>query len=384
MLSGGNNQPPSSPPPSPSPGRGGNGGSGGSSGSSGNEGRSDSQQPVLKRTVVRPGGAVDGADSAFVTDRLTTLTHELANLLDGSMRCLSLARRTSILRSASAALASTQAGAQASNVNLASLNGHAADNNLDAEPDLDLIRRHLETVHSALQQMAHLVKSSMSGFTPGLMAPINLSMGSCGALGDAVRHAVEVMQPVALDHHIRLVVDVDPRLSDIPAGPVYTVVSSGVRNAIESIQRAWAQTNDNSEDGTTPFHTNRRADRRSPAPIDRLGERGVVHILASLDEGVTPEQVLLEIIDDGEGPPSGLQGGTDKLFEFGVSSKPRGGGVGLAVTQDVINELGGSVSLRKRQRNERTADTGHSARPGAVLSVRFPCPPSADPATGDR
>lgn len=322
MYSGGNEQPPT-PPPSPSPGR-------------------EPQQPVLRRTVVRPGTAVDGADSAFASDRLTALTHELANLLDGSLRCLSLARRAALRTGAAAGAAPTLRRIEP-----------AFAEACQPEPDLELIRRHIETVHMALQQMAHLVKSSMSGFTPGLLAPVNLSLGSCGALADAVRHAVDVMQPLAQEHRVRLVCDVDHRLGEIPAGPVYTVVSSGVRNAIESIHRAWSS--------------------RSQASSSAAEERGVVHVIARLDDGVTPEQVAIEIIDDGEGPPESAQGDTDKLFEFGVSTKPQGRGIGLAVTRDVIHELGGTASLRKRRRDDPTQ------RPGAVLSVRYPCPPAANP-----
>ncbi|MBX3386232.1 MAG: HAMP domain-containing histidine kinase [Phycisphaeraceae bacterium] len=312
---------------------------------------------------MRPGAVVDGLDSAFVTDRLSALTHELANLLDGSLRCVSLARRE--------AVRTAHAGAGAVSPERFVLPN--AQNERSEEPDLDLIRRHLETVHVALVQMSQLVRSSMSGFTPGLMAPVNLSLGSCGSLADAVRHAVDVMQPLANDQHIRLVCDVDHRLGEIPAGPVYTVVSSGVRNAIESIQRASGASM--SEAGS--------AHRGAGAGE---GERGVVHVLARLDDGVTPEQVLIEILDDGEGPIRGADGSTDQLFEFGVSTKPRGTGIGLAVTRDVIHELGGSVTLRRRRRDEtRANDHDDPARPGAVLAVRFPCPPavSGDADTGD-
>ncbi|MFN7022338.1 MAG: hypothetical protein ACK4WH_13555, partial [Phycisphaerales bacterium] len=40
---------------------------------------------VLRRTLVKPAGIVpDPVDSAYVSNRLTALTHELANLLEGS------------------------------------------------------------------------------------------------------------------------------------------------------------------------------------------------------------------------------------------------------------------------------------------------------------
>ena len=49
---------------------------------------------MLKRTVVKPAGIVpDPVDAAYVANRLTALTHELANLLDGSLRVINMARK---------------------------------------------------------------------------------------------------------------------------------------------------------------------------------------------------------------------------------------------------------------------------------------------------
>lgn len=290
-------------------------------------------EPVLKRTVVRPGGSHDPVDSAFVSDRLTALTHELANLLDGSLRCLCLARR---------AVDKTNAQTSPAPISTAALNGHCTTNTSGTNPEVDIhaISRHLETVHAAMHQMAALVRTSMGGFKPGLMSPMNAVVGASGNIVDAVRHAVEVMQPLADEQHIDLTCEIDERLREVPAGPVYTVVTSTIRNAIESIQRL--------------DHPTRNS--------------ACVRVQARLDNRTTPEFVELEIIDDGEGPPSGIDGGTQRLFEYGVSTKPSGSGVGLAVARDIVDELGGTITLTRRPTDPYTHRTG------AVISVRFPCP----------
>lgn len=290
----------------------------------------------------------DPVDSAYVSDRLTALAHELANLIDGSLRCICLARR---------AVARTGAGQSPPPAHSDRLPAvHATESN--PQPDVTQVSRHLETVHAAMQQMAQLVRASMGGFSPGLMVAVNAAVGSGGGLSEAVRHAVAVMQPIADEHGIDLVSEVDPRLNDVPAGPVYTIVTSAVRNAIESIQRA------------------RPCSAAGDAPTPLVGAGGIVRVQARLDNRMTPEIVEIEVIDDGAGPPAGIDGGTERLFEFGVTTKPRGTGIGLAVTRDAVEELGGTVRLTRRQLDARTS------RGGAVLGVRFPCPGAMDDGHG--
>lgn len=303
---------------------------------------------VLRRTIVRPGCLPDPLDSAFVSDRLTALTHELANLLDGSLRCLSLARRA-INHDEPAGERLTLCAVPARE----SAPTHSTTDD-DAQPphaDIRKVARHLDTVHAAMQQMACILKASMGGFTPGLMAPISAAIGPAGDLAEAIRHAIEVMQPIADEHHIDVNFEIDARLSDIPAGPAYTIITNTIRNAIESIQR--------------------RAGAPGSASAD-LG--GLVLVQARLDARSTPEFIEIEIIDDGQGPPAGLDGGTGRLFDYGVSTKPHGTGIGLAVTRDAIEELGGTIYLARRPIDP------HTHRAGAVLSVRFPCPGGIGPA----
>ena len=299
---------------------------------------------------MRPAGSShpDPLDSAYVSERLTALTHELANLLDGSLRCLSLARRAvwktglhapagDTTAQSSGAWRSPGANTRTPSDDLAAtLCEDARDSNSAVE-----VARLLDTVHVAMQQMASLVKASMGGFTPGLMAPVTASIGSGGGMSEAVRHAADVMSPVAEELRIELTCEIDPRLAEVPAGPVYTIITNAVRNAIESIERLQSS-------GVTGT--------------------GAIRVQARLDNRSSPDQIEIEIIDDGQGPPARIEGGTNRLFDAGVTTKPNGSGIGLSVIRDVVDELGGTVALSRRTPDPCTH------RAGAVLSVRFPCP----------
>src|SRR5262245_45234470 len=84
-------------------------------------------QPVLRRARSAAGmGEVEGADAAFAAARLTALVHDLANLLDGSMRCLALAER-------------------------------------EGEGGGTRLVERLRTVQGAMEQMAALVRGAMDG-----------------------------------------------------------------------------------------------------------------------------------------------------------------------------------------------------------------------------
>ena len=107
--------------------------------------------------------------------------------------------------------------------------------------------------------------------------------------------------------------------------------------------------------------------------IERLQSSGVtgtgaIRVQARLDNRSSPDQIEIEIIDDGQGPPARIEGGTNRLFDAGVTTKPNGSGIGLSVIRDVVDELGGTVALSRRTPDPCTH------RAGAVLSVRFPCP----------
>jgi signal transduction histidine kinase len=273
-------------------------------------GRGGKNDPPLRRTIVRPAGlAVDPIDSAFVTDRLTTLTHELANLLDGSMRCLTLAQR-SVGRS-------VESG---------------------AAPTAQELARHLETVQAAMRQMSELVKCAMQGVP---LSHAHASPDGAGGLAEAIRHAVEVMMPLADERGIRLSVNVPQELIDVAAGPVFAVVTNALRNSIEAIERT----------GRTD---------------------GAIDVTARAEPGRSGRCVILEIADDGEGPPDLPIRGGDSVFRLGYTTKPGGSGVGLAVSRELVQELGGTIQLIRREADPATARTG------ALLRVTFPFPRRID------
>jgi len=270
--------------------------------------------PILRRTVARPPiGGVDPVDGSFVASRLTTLVHELSSLLDGSMRVVGLARRS-------------------------------LDPGHPSCPDQ--VARQLDTVTAAMLQMADLVRQSMIGLAEGGLGGMRVGFGACSSVADAVRHGVDVMAPLAEDSGIAIDCDVAPELNEVVAGPIYSVITNGVKNAIESIRAA--------------------GDREGAA-------RGQVHVRAWAEpagRNSSPSTVHIEIIDDGVGPPRADPAGP---FTPGFSTKPGGSGIGLSLSRDILTRLGGTIELRARPRD---ATTG---RAGAVLSAAYPAPGAVRP-----
>jgi len=260
---------------------------------------------------------VDPVDGAYVSDRMTTLTHELANLLDGSMRCLTLAMRS--------------VGRQGDEKSISKDTGGG-----------DLVR-HLDTVQAAMQQMSELVKCAMQGIP---LAEAGGAPEDAGSMGEALRHAVEVMTPLAEDRSIRLSADIAPELTGIAAGASYTIITNAIKNSIESIERAGRNS-------------------------------GRIEVYARLEQSPSVRSVVLEVVDTGEGPPSVPARGGESPFQLGYSTKQGGTGVGLALCREIVQELGGRIELTRRK--DETASS--QDQPGASLRATFPVPragPSAE------
>ncbi len=256
----------------------------------------------------------DPADGPFVVERMTALTHDLANLLDGSLRCLSFARK---------ALGRGVAGVDGGK--------------------LDSTRRQLDTVYGAMERMSDLVQAAMRG-SSSVLSSAALSPRRPISLQEAVGHAMEVVSFEAAERGVSLELSVADDVSAQPAGAVYTVILNGLRNAIESISRACAG---------------------APEP------RGLVEVRARSGaragpRGAPERLIVIEILDDGTGFGSRADG--DHAFEFGVTTKPGGLGVGLALAREVIRELSGTIELLPRQ------DVSSATRPGALLRITFPFP----------
>jgi signal transduction histidine kinase len=258
-------------------------------------------------------------DAPFAVDRLTALTHELGNLLDASMRCLGLARR-------------------------ALLREKAPDETADA-------LRHLETVSGAMERMADLVHAAMRGSGSVVGSP-NLTPTRAITLEEAISHAADVLRPEAEVQGIHIAVTVNAEVAPVPAGPLYSVILNGIRNAVEAIARS-----EPDERGRRLGRIDIGASIRPPRPGD---DRAI-------------DMVIIEIRDDGRGLPGG---DPNRAFDFGFSTKPGSLGIGLALAREVVRELGGSIELSRRP------DRASATRPGMILRIFYPVLRKEGPARG--
>lgn len=282
--------------------------------------RAHAAQPAIRMARHAGGEPPAAEDGPFAVERLTALTHDLGNLLDGSMRCLGLARQS--LASQAAGVGITQ---------------------------IDFALRQIETVYGAMERMADLVNAAMRGSASVVSSP-TLTPAQPITLGEAIAHAVEVAAPEAAERRIEIGVHVADDVACTDVGPLYTVVLNGLRNAIEAVARS--------------------------LPPDYRGPGGRIEVRATARgpvAGSPPGQrfIALEIFDDGVGVVSPTE--ASRAFQVGVSSKPGGLGIGLALAAEVIRELGGAIELHRRQ------DLADARRPGAVLRVVYPWP---QPRTG--
>jgi signal transduction histidine kinase len=87
---------------------------------------------------------------------------------------------------------------------------------------------------------------------------------------------------------------------------------------------------------------------------EALDGRGTIHLTGRSDPG----WVTLEVADDGPGVPGALR---DRLFEPFQTTKPLGTGLGLAVSQRIIEEARGHLTLETS-----------AGEPGARFVIRLP------------
>lgn len=145
-------------------------------------------------------GGVDGPINKPAS--AASFAHELANLLDASMRNLHLALST--LR-----------------------NTYEAD---AARSDPEPINR-LDTVSQAMRQMTGLLRNWMSQ-----RIGTQQLHHQRYTLGQAVNHAVRLNQPAADAIGAGIRVRISEEAAGLPAGPVYPVIDNAIRNSIESLQ----------------------------------------------------------------------------------------------------------------------------------------------------
>lgn len=124
------------------------------------------------------------------------LAHELNSLLDGSMRCLGLARRSL-----------------------------SVDENHNIEDALD----RLQAAQQSLHHMADLLQRAMTSDTPD-----HRLLSRDQPLGVQVQELLDLLRPKARELRVELSADVSPAAADLPAGPLVAVLLNGLNNAIEA------------------------------------------------------------------------------------------------------------------------------------------------------
>ncbi|MDQ7012649.1 MAG: HAMP domain-containing sensor histidine kinase [Planctomycetota bacterium] len=163
------------------------------------------------RAQRKPGAAARGnpaepAASGEGADRLTVLAHELGNLLDGSLRSLSLAKRSL-----------PDAGES---------DGAATDDG----------RKRLDIVQQSLLRMAEIVDAAMR--QPGPRGSVLPLPATSIELGEAIFHAVDVLTPLATAQGVTISTVVSNGLSGLPTGTLYSAIVNGLTNAIEAVAAA--------------------------------------------------------------------------------------------------------------------------------------------------
>jgi len=139
-----------------------------------------------------PSAARQGADA---------LAHELANLLDGSLRHLGMA--------------------------LTSLRQPATTEESD-----ELVKR-LEAASGAMHQMATLIHRWMS--SPQSARHL---FEQAQTIGQMIDHAVRLLSPAANLRRIGIHVQMDKAAAVLSAGPLYPVIANALRNSIEAMEQA--------------------------------------------------------------------------------------------------------------------------------------------------
>jgi len=184
----------------------------------------------------------------------------------------------------------------------------------------------LDAAELALDRMARIIQLAMS---PAAAPLLERFIEPCPLI-ESLMHAMEVHSPLALEKRIAINIDCSPRLVLTPAGPLYTVLANVIRNSVEA-----------------------------------MGQGGEIEIIAEL---VTPSrgdpEVHIDVLDTGPGPDLDA---SEHAFELGFTTKQSGIGVGLALSQEIIEGLGGWMALRKRA--AKSCVNGHR---GAHLMIRYP------------
>jgi signal transduction histidine kinase len=221
-------------------------------------------------------------------DPAAQLAHELANLLDGSMRHLGIAIDT---------LRKSEEPDQPDEI--------APDTQASNEDDL---LHRLNIADQSMKRMASLIHAWMR-HSPEPMELFDRSQ----TLRQTLDQLVQMHWPAASQHGIELGLQVGEGIADLSAGPIFPIVSNAIRNSLDAIIQD---------------------------PDDHpAGHR--IDITVDLQN----DQVCLTVRDDGPGLGDSVCDRDGVLVFTGESTKPGGHGVGLMLCRQLTLGLGGELSV---------------------------------------
>lgn len=180
--------------------------------------------------------AAGGQPSAY-------LAHELANLLDGSLRNVGLA------------------------IDRLTRPSRGGDALVDDE---ERLLRYLQAADQAMQRMAQLIRRWRSGAS----GPADL-YDQGGTLSEAVAQVLKLLEPEAQARGVWIATELARDVIDLPAGPIGPVLLNALRNSLEAIAAAPAAV--------------------TPGRIELAAWRDADHlVLAITDDGPGPEPLLFD------------------------------------------------------------------------------------------
>lgn len=240
---------------------------------------------------VQPAMPAAPADPADAAGRLALLVHDLANLLDGSLRQLSLLSR-----------------------GVHEYVHHARDHT-----ELD---GRLRTLRAALEHMARSLASAARGADLRSIArPVSGRIPGLGTLSiaDALGAAAALARPRAAELSATIHTAVAPQLDAIDAGNIYSVVVNALANALDAFEAA-------------PLSTAGQSPARA------------VHVAAGVEQSPWGPRAVITIADNGPGLHSAALT-PEAPFAPGFTTKPHHLGLGLAISRQIITEAKGTISL---------------------------------------
>jgi len=213
------------------------------------------------------------------------LVHELANLLDGSLRNVGLAM---------------------SDLHDAADAPHGSGDAID-----DALLQRLDTAQSGMKQMAMLLRQWMH-----LNRQPRSLYRQRVTLGRAIDQAVRLLSPAAAAHNVDVITHVSDQAQQLPIGSLFPIIANALRNSLEALAS------------------------RSPARDDA----GTIE----LDCRVDADQLLLTIDDNGTGlDPAVIDERGD--VQVGKTTKLHGMGIGLDMSRQIASAAGGTIELVDRK-----------------------------------